>query len=258
MELRLTWKDTASRSREDAMITEHKIHFASEQDKQITGLLTFASKDETRSELCGILLEVRPKATTVRAVATSGSALGTLELLTPVGTEIEVSHNLFIPWTVFGPSVRKAATALKALFKGYYGCPIVLTYEYDNEKQWPTKYTLCNTANATQTSWESELHTFPDWRRVFPNLDKDCRPTEAIGYNLQLMAPYFTVRYGNKSSRGGTFVPSVFTDALSTTVFLDTEDPTFLGLIMPLRMPMDADEMREAVAAKISTLQSSQ
>lgn len=232
----------------------HKVHFASEQEKAIAGLLTFVSEDETRPGLCGIHLEVRPKQGVVRAVACNGHVLGTLELCAPI--EVEVSHDLFIPWNVFGTTKRQAGTALKKFFKGSMGTPTVLTYTYDTKRKQPTEYTLCNTANATQISWKVEPNPdkFPDWRRILPNIQADVGvPTEAVGYNLNLMAPYYNARYG-ANSQGGTFVPTISTDETGATIFVDFEDQSFLGLVMPLRMPQTGKEMRESIVSKLSAL----
>lgn len=235
---------------------EYKVHFAPEQDRQIAGLLTFASDDETRPELCGILLEVRPGLQTVRAVATNGHALGTLDLSAPM--EVEQNHDLFLPWSAFGRTQKQAATALKKLFRGEYGSPIVLTYQYDEEQDRPTEFTLCNTATASSQTWKSEHTKFPDWRRVVPNLNGgELEPTAAIGLNLKLMAPYFTTRYKAGSTCAGSFVPSVMTGDKSAMVFADQEDQSFLGLIMPLRMQQDANEVRQALTEKLTALHQS-
>jgi len=183
--------------------------------------------------------------------------MGTLELSVPV--ELTSNHDLFLPWTAFGSTLRQGAATLKKLFKSSTGVPTILTYVYNKTKGQPTECTLCNMSTAMSISWNPGLHPqaggFPAWRRVLPNLDNgEYKPTHAIGYNLMLMASYFSARYTRCTTSGGDFVPSVLTGNLGATVFTDRDDSTFLGLIMPLRMVATAEEMRKAISEKLSAL----
>lgn len=250
--------------------------------EKIAGILSMASSDTTRPELCGMLVETIKGENKIRIVATDGHGLAT----TKIGVEqwfkdgaehtgAPDTHAFFIPWTAFYDSKTGGVRVLLSFFKLQYDQATHLSYvqlgiigDAKNSTLQHFQLEVKNKDLAIRThQWEPETQTlqFPDWRRVLPDLTQGTLdPDHAVGLNTVLISRYFAARYGRAA---GACSAVAFTESMGGIVFTDvgygeshctSGDPDFLGLVMPLRLKKGHKEQRQLMKGMISSIKCEQ